>query len=142
MQLSEAESSGETGNDSDGDGVPYTPDQADNLPPVFATEATLNLLITSVNEQPALITDYKLNQNYPNPFNPSTVISYQLPEDNNVTLKVFNLLGAEVATLVSGKQTSGVHKITFNAANLASGIYFYKLQAGNYTSVKKLMLLK
>jgi len=142
MQLSEAESSGETGNDSDGDGVPYTPDQADNLPPVFATEATLNLFITSVNEQPALITDYKLNQNYPNPFNPSTVISYQLPEDNNVTLKVFNLLGAEVATLVSGKQTSGVHKITFNAANLASGIYFYKLQAGNYTSVKKLMLLK
>jgi hypothetical protein len=142
MQLSEGESSGETGNDSDGDGIPFIPEQAQNLPPIFATEATLNLLISSVDDKTTLITDYKLNQNYPNPFNPGTVISYQLPENNFVTIKVFNLLGKEVATLVNNNQTAGVHNVTFDASNLSSGLYLYKIQAGNFTSVKKLMLLK
>ncbi len=82
MQLSEGEASGETGNDSDGDGIPFIPEQADNLPPVFAAEATYALgAITSVYDGTTLISDYKLSQNYPNPFNPSTVISYQLPTD-------------------------------------------------------------
>lgn len=147
MQLSEGASSGETGNDSDGDCIPYIPEQADNLPPVFAEEATLYLnAITSTNDNEALISDYKLNQNYPNPFNPNTVISYELPENNYVTIKIYNLLGSEVATLMNGYQTSGAHKVTFNASSsgsrLASGIYLYKIQAGNFASTKKLMLLK
>lgn len=143
MQLSEDINTGETGNDSDGDGIPYIPQQKDNLPPVFAAEATLDFSsLTSVNDKSALITDYRLNQNFPNPFNPTTLISYQLPENGFVSLKVYNLLGAEIATLVNNVQTAGVHKITFNASNLVSGIYFYKIQAGSFTAVRKLILLK
>ena len=143
MQLSEGDNSGETGNDSDGDGVPFTPDQPDNLPPVFASEATLDLnSVTDVNDAITLVTDYQLNQNYPNPFNPSTVIRYQLPENGFVTLKVYNILGKEVAALVNDNQPAGIHNVKFDASNLASGIYLYKLQAGNFTSVKKLTLLK
>jgi len=143
MQLSEGASSGESGNDSDGDGIPFIPDQPDNLPPVFAAEATYDLNLTvSVNDNITGITNYALNQNYPNPFNPSTVISYQMPENSFVTLKIYNAIGSEVATLVNENKTSGIHNVTFDAANLASGIYFYKLQAGNFTAIKKLMLLK
>ena len=142
MQLSEGASSGESGNDSDGDGVPFIPDQPDNLPPVFATEATYDLNVkVSVNDNIG-VTNYVLNQNYPNPFNPSTVISYQLPVDNFVNLKIYNVIGSEVATLVNENKTAGVHNVTFDATNLTSGIYFYKLQTDNFTAIKKLMLLK
>jgi len=65
-----------------------------------------------------------------------------MPENSFVTLKIYNAIGSEVATLVNENKTSGIHNVTFDAANLASGIYFYKLQAGNFTAIKKLMLLK
>lgn len=143
MQLSEEGNSGETGNDSDGDGVPFIPEQPNNLPPIFATEATLNLAnITSVEEIKQVPTDYILEQNYPNPFNPSTTIRFSLPKDGFVSLKVFNLLGQEVASLVNEIKTAGNHNINFNASNLSSGVYLYKLNAGSFTSVKKLTLLK
>ncbi|MFN3560323.1 MAG: T9SS type A sorting domain-containing protein [Chloroherpetonaceae bacterium] len=72
---------------------------------------------------------YALEQNYPNPFNPTTVISYQLPTASNVSLKVYDVLGKEVMTLVSGRQAAGSYTYTLNASNLASGVYFYKQEA-------------
>jgi photosystem II stability/assembly factor-like uncharacterized protein len=83
-----------------------------------------------------------LNQNSPNPFNPSTVISYQLPTNTLVTLKVYDELGRLVKTLVEDRQTAGNHSVTFNASSLSSGVYFYRLSAGSYVSTKKLMLIK
>ena len=85
---------------------------------------------------------YTLDQNYPNPFNPSTTISFSLPHESKVSLKVFNMLGQEVATLVNGNQTAGPHEVVFNAAGLSSGVYFYKLVSGDFTQVKKMSLLK
>ncbi|NLT50574.1 MAG: T9SS type A sorting domain-containing protein [Ignavibacteria bacterium] len=85
---------------------------------------------------------FVLMQNYPNPFNPSTMISYQLPMNNFVTLKVYNMLGQEVATLVNRQQPAGNYEVKFDASNLSSGIYLYKLQAGEFSSVKKLILMK
>jgi hypothetical protein len=85
---------------------------------------------------------FKLNQNYPNPFNPTTTISYSVPEQSFVSLKVYNVLGKEVASLVSNQVEAGIHKVNFNASNLSSGIYFYTIKAGKFTATKKLMLLK
>ncbi len=85
---------------------------------------------------------FKLDQNYPNPFNPSTLISYQLPTLGHVTLDIYNILGEKVDELVNREESAGTYKVTFDASNLASGIYFYKLQAGNNVSVKKMILLK
>ncbi len=86
--------------------------------------------------------DYRLNQNYPNPFNPSTVISYNLKQASPVKLQIYNSLGQQVATLVNGTQAAGIHKVTFNASGLNSGLYFYKLQAGSFAQTKKMMLIK
>lgn len=86
--------------------------------------------------------EYRLDQNYPNPFNPSTKISFSLPHSANVSLKVFDMLGREIATLVNGYTNAGSHEVTFNASNLSSGIYFYKLVSGNFTEIKKMMLVK
>jgi hypothetical protein len=85
---------------------------------------------------------FALNQNYPNPFNPTTIINYQLATDNYTTLKVYNLIGKEVATLVNGYVRAGSHDVTFNGSHLSSGMYFYKLQSGNNVEVKKLTLVK
>ncbi|MEW5798131.1 MAG: carboxypeptidase regulatory-like domain-containing protein [Bacteroidota bacterium] len=87
-------------------------------------------------------TQFVLDQNYPNPFNPNTTISYSLPNAENVTLKVYDLLGKEVTTLVSGYQQSGKYTVTFNAAQLSSGVYFYRLEFGKNTFVKKMILMK
>ena len=86
--------------------------------------------------------EYSLNQNYPNPFNPSTKITYSLPQDNFVSLKVYNILGNEVATLVNEQISAGSHEINFNASNLSSGVYYYTLRTGNFVNTKKFMLLK
>jgi hypothetical protein len=83
-----------------------------------------------------------LEQNYPNPFNPSTSISFTLPSKSFVSLKVFDLLGREVATLVNEQKPAGTYTQKWNAANVSSGIYFYRLQADKFTETKKLVLLK
>ncbi len=85
---------------------------------------------------------FDLEQNYPNPFNPTTGISYQIPVRSHVMLKVYDILGREITTLLNEVQNSGSYSVTFNGSKLASGIYFYKLQAGNYSLVKKMILLK
>ena len=85
---------------------------------------------------------FQLMQNYPNPFNPSTKIQYAIGSRQLVTLKVFNMLGREVATIVNEEQKAGNYEVEFNASNFASGIYFYRLHAGSFVSTKKLILLK
>lgn len=85
---------------------------------------------------------FELSQNYPNPFNPSTKINYDIPFDGKVSLKLFDITGKEVATLVNEFQTAGYYTATFNGANLSSGIYYYKLESGKFNEVKKMILLK
>ena len=85
---------------------------------------------------------YSLDQNYPNPFNPTTQITYSVPTTGYVTLKVYNIIGQEVTTLVAGEQHSGNYQVTFNANSLTSGVYFYRLDAGNTSISKKMVLLK
>ena len=99
-------------------------------------------IITSVDNRPQLPTGFSLSQNFPNPFNPTTVISYHISAISNVTLKVYDVLGREIATLVDEKQFAGSHAVKFNAANLPTGVYFYRLSTGNFTSTKKALLLK
>jgi len=86
--------------------------------------------------------EFKLEQNFPNPFNPTTTIQYQLPQDAKVTLKVYDILGSEVATLINAEQEAGYYEVNWNASNLASGVYIYRLQTGSFVSVKKMMLLR
>ncbi len=85
---------------------------------------------------------FALKQNYPNPFNPSTKISFELARDSHVLLTIYNALGQEVKQLVNDNLTSGIHEVDFSAEGLQSGVYFYKIQAGNFVSIKKMMLLK
>jgi flagellar hook assembly protein FlgD len=91
--------------------------------------------------------EFTLGQNFPNPFNPVTTIRYELPKQTKVTLKVYNLLGQEVKTLVNETQQAGFHTIIWNGRNgagyaVASGLYFYRLEAGAFTKAKKMLLLK
>jgi hypothetical protein len=102
----------------------------------------INGIITGVDNESSLNYDYKLMQNYPNPFNPSTIISFTLPQATFVTLKVYDMLGSEVATLVNSEIQSGYYQINFNANGLSSGVYFYTIKAGNFTDTKKLILAK
>jgi len=97
----------------------------------------------SVEEQGANIPKfYNISQNYPNPFNPTTTIEYSLPKTGNVSLIAYNLLGEEVTHLVSESQQAGYHKVIWDASNLPSGIYFYRLQAGDFIETRKMILLK
>ncbi|HEY3296423.1 MAG TPA: T9SS type A sorting domain-containing protein [bacterium] len=91
---------------------------------------------------PVVITEYALHQNYPNPFNPSTTVSFDLVENGLTTLKIYNLMGQEVASLVNGNLTSGRHNLVFNAGNLPSGIYVYRLAVNGFTAEKKMLLIK
>ncbi|MBV6422137.1 MAG: hypothetical protein DAHOPDDO_03426 [Ignavibacteriaceae bacterium] len=109
----------------------------DNALEFFFPDSTVG-----VQDESILPNSFVLMQNYPNPFNPSTVISYQLPVTGFVSLKVYDVLGSEVATLINEEKPAGSYEVEFNAAKLSSGIYFYTLQAGSYTQTKKLILMK
>ena len=98
--------------------------------------------ISAINSNKILPNQFALFQNYPNPFNPSTIISYEIPKHSFVTLKIFDILGREIATLVNEEKQIGKYSLKFDASNLSSGIYFYRITAGNFSSVKKMILIK
>ncbi len=139
-------------------GGPYNIAAGDSIEVAFAlaaanTDADLDQAISNARGKWTGITSLKdlgnelpgsfaLEQNFPNPFNPETVVRYALPAPGNVVLTVYNSLGQKVMTLVNGAQEAGNHQVSFNAANLPSGLYFYKLESGTYSAVKKMMLLK
>jgi len=102
-----------------------------------------DVIITSVNETKSdQFKSFFLYQNYPNPFNPTTNIEFSIPKSEFVTLKIYNILGEEVATLVSGRLTAGQYKYDWNTSSLASGVYLYRIQAGDYVETKKMVLMK
>lgn len=98
--------------------------------------------VVGVNDHDNLPKEFYLSQNYPNPFNPSTKIKFVIPKSSLVNLKVYNVLGMEVATLVNEEKRPGIYEVEFDGSNLSSGIYFYRLQAGNFSDTKKFILLK
>ncbi|MBX3007232.1 MAG: T9SS type A sorting domain-containing protein [Melioribacteraceae bacterium] len=101
----------------------------------------LETVVTSV-EGEEIPAGYALDQNYPNPFNPTTTIKYSIPKESQVSLKIYDVLGREVMTLMDAKQNAGKYDITFNASKLASGVYIYRIIAGDFVQTKKMMLLK
>jgi hypothetical protein len=98
--------------------------------------------VTDVNDKNLNVESYELSQNYPNPFNPTTTINYRIPKSEFVTLKVYDVLGREIQTLVNQQLLPGFYQAQFDGSNLASGVYFYRIKAGNFIQTKKLMLLK
>jgi hypothetical protein len=118
----------------------------------YSSNSFINIPLTGVTtSNPVAITgentevhSFNLSQNYPNPFNPVTNFRFTLPDNfkGNVMLKIYDLTGREVASLVNGNLSSGIHEYQWDASKLSSGVYFYKLQAGQYSDVKKLMLIK
>jgi plastocyanin len=89
-----------------------------------------------------VVNTYNLYQNYPNPFNPSTIIKFSLPKSNFVTLKVYDMSGKEVKTLVNNQMSQGSYEYTLNASDLSSGIYFYKINAGDFSELKRMVMIK
>lgn len=114
------------------------------LPQLYGNEAqnALNKVMDENNESVSVVSDFNLEQNYPNPFNPTTSIKFTVPTSEFVSLKVYDVLGNEVSTLVNEQKAPGAYEVRFDAGNLSSGVYIYKLQAGNFTQTRKLMLMK
>jgi hypothetical protein len=114
----------------------------------YFTGYAINLYYILVNttgiaaDNNSILKGYSLSQNYPNPFNPSTTINYSISKSGDVVLKVFNIMGKEIETLVNEQKPSGNYTVKFDASKLTSGVYFYQLKSGNYVSTKKLVLLK
>lgn len=103
---------------------------------------TITATISDVEDENNPPDMFQLSQNYPNPFNPSTRIQYSVNSTKNVTLKVYNLLGIEIATLVNEEKSAGEYNVEFNGSNLPSGIYFYEMKAGSLTQTRKMILLR
>ena len=99
-------------------------------------------LPVSVEKEISIPDIFELSQNYPNPFNPSTTLKYEIPKESYITLKVYDILGREVAILVNEQQKAGYYEVDWNAVNNSSGVYFYKIQAGQFVETKKMVLMK
>jgi hypothetical protein len=123
----------------DGVGGTLANQQMEEGQPVTILHQIGNLRLTDDVELPA---DFELSQNYPNPFNPTTAVSFQLPEASQVKLVVFDLLGHEVAMLADEKKPAGVHNVQVDASGLASGVYLYRLTAGNFVQTRKMIVVK
>ena len=104
--------------------------------------ADLSTLVVSVNEVEGTPTNYSLSQNYPNPFNPSTTIEFSIPEAGTVKLVVYDALGKEISVLENKELAAGKYSYNWNAGDLASGIYFYKMESNNFVQVRKMLLVK
>jgi len=125
-------------------GLPWTDingNARDNTPTIGAYEYDVRTAVEDPGSN-GLPNEFSLHQNYPNPFNPTTTIKYQIPELSFVTIKVYDVLGNEVATLVNAKKPEGNYEVKFDAVSLPSGIYFYRLQAGSFVETKKMVLMK
>ena len=109
---------------------------------VYGTNYNGAIITTDVKRTSLLPQNFNLRRNYPNPFNPSTIIEYSLPKESPVQLKIYNILGKEVATLVNKIQPAGVYNVNFTAKNLSSGFYIARLKMGTFTKTIKMMLLK
>jgi CubicO group peptidase (beta-lactamase class C family) len=109
---------------------------------VFWRDSLINVVVGIKNTNQLIPISYSLSQNYPNPFNPSTTITFTLQRPEYTTLKIYNILGAEIETLISNKLQAGMHKYTFDGSNLASGVYYYQITAGKFRDVKKMILLR
>jgi hypothetical protein len=107
-----------------------------------AWSTELSTSITGIETQTSLPKEYALDQNYPNPFNPATTINYQIPLDANISLKIYDVLGNEVAELVNEFKTAGYYEVKFNAGKLTSGVYFYRIESDNFTQTRKMLLMK
>jgi hypothetical protein len=108
------------------------------VPDIGADEFT----IVGVEEEETLPTEYALEQNYPNPFNPTTTFRYSIPTQSKVVIKVYDILGNEIATLIDDEKSVGTYDLTWNAASMPSGVYFYQLKAGDFIQTRKMILLK
>jgi len=142
MQLSEGDATGKTGNDSDGDGIPFIPEQPDNLAPVFASEATLDLGTTGIFERGNRIVNELKLSNYPNPFTGSTTITFEVLQPADIRIDVYNMTGQQIETLINESKSTGEHEIRWDAYNRVPGIYYFRLNTGDgNTIVKKAVLL-
>ncbi|MBU0518497.1 T9SS type A sorting domain-containing protein, partial [bacterium] len=117
-----------------GEFIPFVPK---NMPDPFVTISGMEVELMAVTPD-----QFSLSQNYPNPFNPTTKISFELRVAGSVLLSVYDIQGREVARLVDGFREAGSHEVTFDASHLASGLYFYQIEAGSYSDVKKMVLVK
>jgi len=109
---------------------------------IYLDDLGISSSITDVEDEESMPDDYVLSQNHPNPFNPSTTIKYDLPEASHVTLKIYNVMGELAAVLVDEEKPAGYHQVGFDASKLSSGIYFYRISAGSFKNVKKMILVK
>ena len=105
-------------------------------------EDSIQVVITGVENEETIAADFKLEQNYPNPFNPTTKIQFSIPQSSKVVIKVFDILGSEIETLVNEEKPVGTYELDWNAAKLSSGVYFYQLIAGGYVATRKMIVLK
>jgi len=138
MQLSEAGPTGETGGDSDGDGIPFIPEQAEKLPPVLANQAVYDFL--NATYDPAFANQVSLT-NSPNPFTNETVITFNLTERTNVNLSLFNINGTKIRTITDSEFNKGINKISLiNVDNIPTGIYFIKLKTNKGNAIHKLII--
>ena len=132
------------------DGISLSPLGGDNTALVMTSEGSLYAFnpyaeasdIQDDKSEMKLLSRFRLSQNYPNPFNPVTMINYQLPVTSSVDLSIYNLLGQKVLTLVSEKQRAGYHQVEWDASGFASGVYYYRIQAGEFQDVKKMVLIR
>ncbi len=117
-------------------------DETEMLANMQLAQQKYNTIVSVESDYNNIPTNFVLDQNYPNPFNPSTKISYQLPQNGFVSLKVYNAIGKEVATLVNEEKSAGRYEVNFDAAGLSSGLYFYTIQTGSFQETKKMILIK
>ena len=110
--------------------------------PLVWDSASVNISLTGVSENHSHPSVYKLYNNYPNPFNPSTTIRYSVPEASFTSIKIYDVIGNEVSSLVNENKPAGLYEVQFNASDLSSGIYYYTIQAGSFKETKKMILLK
>ena len=103
---------------------------------------TENIVVGTKDNEAIQPMTYSLQQNYPNPFNPTTKIKYSIPEASQVSLKVYDILGNEVASLVNQEKQAGTYEVQFNASSLSSGVYFYKIKSGSFIQTRKMIVLK